>query len=324
MLSTPGRYRRPLLLSLLGASVLYVLLVLAGDYQAILERLGRFGWSDWGLILGLSLVNYLLRFYRWQGYLALLGHSPPLGRHLACYLAGFALTTTPGKAGELIRAWYLKAQGVDVSHSLAAFVTERFLDLGAMLLLALLAAAEFPGHGWLLGLVAALLLGMLPLLHSRALARGLHAWGEGNGRLAVPIRHLARLLETSRVLLEPRPGYTGLALGLLAWGAEGLALWLILDGLGLSVAPLLAVGIYAISVLVGALSFIPGGLGGTEAVMGLLLIAAGADPATAVAATLICRLATLWFAVALGMMAMAGLEWPGTAPHGHRLPGDRS
>lgn len=67
------------------------------------------------------------------------------------------------------------------------------------------------------------------------------------------------------------------------------------------------VGIYAIAVLAGALSFLPGGLGGTEAVMGVLLVAFGADGATAVAITLLCRLATLWFAVALGGLAVAVL-----------------
>ena len=67
-------------------------------------------------------------------------------------------------------------------------------------------------------------------------------------------------------------------------------------------------GIYAISVLAGAVSFIPGGLGSTEAVMGLLLVLVGAEPATAIAATIICRLATLWFAVVIGVVVVGGIE----------------
>jgi uncharacterized protein (TIRG00374 family) len=80
--------------------------------------------------------------------------------------------------------------------------------------------------------------------------------------------------------------------------------------MGVDVPAALAVGIYAVSVLVGALSFIPGGLGSTEAVMGLMLGLVGADLTTAVSATLVCRLATLWFAVLLGLGCMAVLELP--------------
>jgi uncharacterized protein (TIRG00374 family) len=76
----------------------------------------------------------------------------------------------------------------------------------------------------------------------------------------------------------------------------------------ISVTIWLGVGIYAISVLIGALSFIPGGLGSTEAVMGFLLVAAGASPGDAVASTIICRVSTLWFAVFIGLVCMSWLE----------------
>ena len=113
------------------------------------------------------------------------------------------------------------------------------------------------------------------------------------------------MINDSAVLLKNRLLYGGLVLAIFAWGLEGYGFYLVLDVLGLEVNPLVAVGIYSIAVLIGAMSFFPGGLGGTEVVMGLLLIAVGADNATAVAATLICRLATLWFAVVLGLGALA-------------------
>lgn len=85
-------------------------------------------------------------------------------------------------------------------------------------------------------------------------------------------------------------------------------MYLIADSLRIGISLATGVGIYAIAVLAGALSFLPGGLGGTEAVMGVLLIAFGADSATAVAITLLCRIATLWFAVALGGVAVGILS----------------
>jgi len=45
--------------------------------------------------------------------------------------------------------------------------------------------------------------------------------------------------------------------------------------------------------------------------MGVLLVAFGADSAAVVAIALPCRIATLWFAVALGGMAVAVLHFGG-------------
>jgi uncharacterized protein (TIRG00374 family) len=78
--------------------------------------------------------------------------------------------------------------------------------------------------------------------------------------------------------------------------------------MGHEIALATAVGIYALGILAGALSFIPGGLGSTEAVLILLLLVAGLDTPDAAAATLICRVATLWFAVLLGILATGWIE----------------
>jgi len=75
-----------------------------------------------------------------------------------------------------------------------------------------------------------------------------------------------------------------------------------------------AVGIYAVAVLVGALSFLPGGLGSTEAVMTTLLVAHGTSFGDAVFVTLACRIVTLWLAVVLGWVAVLSLRQRALAP----------
>jgi uncharacterized protein (TIRG00374 family) len=61
------------------------------------------------------------------------------------------------------------------------------------------------------------------------------------------------------------------------------------------------------AMLVGAISFLPGGLGGVEATMVGLLILIGSTQPLALAATVIIRLTTLWFAVALGLLALVAM-----------------
>ena len=59
--------------------------------------------------------------------------------------------------------------------------------------------------------------------------------------------------------------------------------------------------------MAGAMSILPGGLGVTEGGMTLWLVHSTArlDRATALDAALLSRLATLWFAVALGLICLA-------------------
>jgi uncharacterized protein (TIRG00374 family) len=72
--------------------------------------------------------------------------------------------------------------------------------------------------------------------------------------------------------------------------------------------------VYALAMLAGAVSFMPGGLGGAEAVMVGLLVWKGMDGADAVAATVLIRLATLWFAVAIGAVMLIKLKGEATTP----------
>ena len=85
---------------MLAGLALYVAVVLASDLSAVSSVVHRLGLTGWLVILGLSLVNYGLRFLRWQGYLACFDYRVPAGASLAYYLGGFAFTMTPGKAGD--------------------------------------------------------------------------------------------------------------------------------------------------------------------------------------------------------------------------------
>ncbi len=300
------------------STILVVALAVAGYAVAatltgtgeVLEAVSRLSPTLWALVLGLSLLNYALRFLRWQWYLRLLGHPVPATPSLLIYLGGFALTATPGKAGEAVRSVYLKEAGVPHAKSLACLFVERLLDTLAMVVIAVFLAAGQAGYRWLAVITGGAVLTIVLVLGQRGLQTTVGSW---LGGLAWPpareiAARLQSLIAAAGVLLQTPRLLAGGAVGVVAWGAEGLGLFVIMTGLGLPISAPDAAGVYAVSVLVGALSFLPGGLGGTEAVMALLLMAAGADPAVAVAGTVICRLATLWFAVAVGLLALGALE----------------
>ncbi len=308
--------KRNLSIILVIVCVLYIGMILFAKPENILSAFAKMSSLNWLLILNCSFANYLLRFIRWHYYLSYLGHKLPLKLHFLYYMAGFALTLTPAKIGETIRSTYLAQHSVPYTHSLAAFFTERFLDVVIIALLSLFvlqfefAESSKNYHQFIL-ISVLVVVSFIPLLRQTFVTQCFKSVSQQVPWrvLRTLLQHLTRLLTTARELFAYKPIYTGLLLGGIAWIIQGLAFYFILSTLNINITLQQSIGIYAISLLAGAASFIPGGIGTTEAVMTLLLTLSGADTATAIAAALISRLSTLWFAVALGFSAALVLSF---------------
>jgi uncharacterized protein (TIRG00374 family) len=266
----------------------------------------RQGWPAIVLAAGLSLLNYALRVVRWRLYLQRLGHSLPWRFVSLTFMAGFAFTLSPGKLGEMVRARYYQPRGIPLAAVTGAFFVERLLDLVVMILLAVAVLAELQAYRSFLWVAVALVGGLLASI-------ALVPWGvvsdrlsrHPHGRFVKTLESVVRMFVSARMFLSPGMLLLGLAIGMAAWSCEAFGLKLVADVISpapLSVAG--AMGIYAIAIIVGALSFLPGGLGSTEAVMAALLVAHGFQTSQAILLTLICRLLTLWLAVVIGWLCV--------------------
>lgn len=300
-----GRRLHGLIASIAVAALGYLAFSLWGGWRDVLAAFGSVGLSGFAIALALSLLNYGLRFGRWQMYLAALGNAVAHGPSAMIYIAGFSLTTTPGKAGEILRGVFLKARGMPYTHSTAAFLSERLSDLVAVILLTLLGVSLYPQGGAVVT-VGAIAVGGGLLLLTRAdrLTTLAERLATHTSKVARAGHHLLVMLIEARRCHSPQILLIATILSLIAWSAEAFAFYLILYWMGFEVSLAFAFSVYALSMLAGALSFLPGGLGGAEAVMVGLLLWAGMPEAQAVAATVIIRLTTLWFAVALGGLTL--------------------
>lgn len=306
------RTSRRLALVVAGGVAVFAAVSIYGDIGELGARLGGYAWWTFAAAIALALLNYAIRFARWSLYLRRRRIAVPPRTSLYVFLSGFALSITPGKVGELIKSYLLRATArVPVATSAPIVVAERVTDLAALLLLGL-AGVALHGVG-----------GATVLAGAAAIAAGLAvlAWPRLAGAVIALVtrpRRLAGLrprLEEAHAglvdLVRPAPLAWGAGLGVVAWLAECAGFALVLSGFPGTEVPLgLAVLIYAVTTVAGALSFLPGGLLVTEAGMTLLLVesARGVDQATAAAATILIRLATLWLAVLLGLGALALLR----------------
>lgn len=296
---------KALVLSVAAATVGYLAFSLWGGWEELVAAFVQIGITGTAAALAMSLVNYGLRFVRWQLYLSRLGHRINVLPSARIYLTGFALTTTPGKAGEAFRGLLLKHHGVPYPASFAAFISERLSDLVAIVVLTLIGLTQRPqARGLVLVAIAGIVIALM-CLSSRRLLGGIHHWTlQRDDKLFNAIQHLVTMLNDARRCHSPGLLSIATVISIIAWGAEALAFHWVLQWLGADLGLSFAIFVYALSMLAGALSFMPGGLGGAEAVMISLLTLKGVPMPAAVAATVFIRLATLWFAVVIGLVAL--------------------
>lgn len=308
--ASPGVFNgwryRAFVASIALSAIGYLGLSFWGGWREVVDAVAAVGFLGTIIALGLCLTNYLLRFARWQRYLNVLGCDVPRWPSLRIYFSGFALTTTPGKAGEMVRSVFLKKFGMQYSESFAAFFAERFCDVIAVALIAAAGASSQDAARPLLIGMGALLVGVFAMLYNVKWLRRLELLGE-----RIRWRRVRQLLVSGiemvlqfRRCFAPSVMAYSMSLSIVAWGAEAYVLYLIATWMGADIGITEAWFIYGFATLVGALSFLPGGLGSTEVALAGLLILYGMPEAQAIACTLFVRVVTLWFAVALGLLAL--------------------
>lgn len=283
--------------------------MLAGDLHHLADRLATFHWWAFVAALGLALANYAIRWVRWEVYLRDQDIEVPLASSVSIFGAGLSLSITPAKLGELVKSYLLREMHeIPAPKSAPIIVAERVSDLVALLVLAIVGVALY-GVDPTFVIVASALIGFgLVLL----------AWPRPTRWLIELVTRPAKLRKLREPLHQTYAGLVALCrpklliaatlLAIPAWGCECVGFALIVDAFpGAHVDVGLAIMIYSSMTIAGALSFLPGGLGVTEGGMILLLVqnAVGVDRATALDATLLTRLATLWFAVLLGLGFLA-------------------
>ncbi len=218
----------------LSAILVFILLSLISDLDALKTALIGF---PLGLLVPiglLSLGNYFLRYVKWHWYLKLLGHRINRYPNFLVFLSGFALTVTPGKVGEFIKAYIVKERfNVPYTASTAVLLMERFTDVAAIVLLGCLGLFLRFCH-WSVALVAILgIFAFLMLLRNRFIA----GWViDQTARFRLLKRFsgpLRTFYDEGWILLEMSVFIRALLLSLAAWFLEGLGYALVAWGLGL-------------------------------------------------------------------------------------------
>lgn len=304
------------------AVVVYAVFVAYSDIREFVGQLETFAIWTFPAALALVSVGYLFRSWRWHVYLNLLGSRVTGTTSVLTFLSGFAMGITPGKFGELVKTYYLMERaGTPYARSLSASVAERATDLVALALLLAGGLLAFPGLGLVPFIVTctAALLGLF-LLRSERAANPILRLLERARIFRKTVGYVRSMQHSLRILLSSRALLAGVVIGLAAWAVEVWAMWLLARGFGLDLSWSASAFVFAAASIAGVLSMLPGGLGATEGGMVALLVYLQVALPSATALTLAVRLATLWFSVVLGALAIALLRTSARAATRMRAP----
>ena len=298
---------RRLVPGILFGFLVFVVLALVGDLRQVGGKVRAFRWELYPLVLGLTLFNYCLRFGKWHFYLRQIGvRDLPIRESARLFVGGFPLAVTPGKVGEVLKAvWILQKTGVPTARGVAVVVAERISDGLAVLLLSTVGVIASPRYWPAFAAVLVLLLGVVIISQIRPLALFLLGVGERLPLVKRFVHALREFYEGSFTLFRPGATLLAVGLGMVSWLGEGIGMYVILRGLGVPGGwQTLSAAVFALSfsIVIGAASTLPGGLGASEAsIAGMLALLLHLPADTAAAATLLIRLATLLFGVSLGL-----------------------
>src|SRR5574340_1846248 len=258
-----------LALALMASALVYAVLAVVGDGPAVGAALRGFPPARfvWMLVLGLGC--YVVRALRWGRLMPLVGYPVRARDALYMHLAGQTMSVSPGRVGEVFKPWLAReTAGMPMSEGIALVFAERVADLLAVCVLSLgglsLIRAELWGAALAIGvIIAGTAVAASEWFHRLALGiLGKQSWARAHRDSANAISTTIRRSLSWRTLTWSVPA------SFVAWGLEGVGFYGCVRGLGFDGRGLVcAVSVYARAAIVGAFTFLPGGIGATEASM---------------------------------------------------------
>ncbi|MBS1552399.1 MAG: flippase-like domain-containing protein [Bacteroidetes bacterium] len=304
-----SKNKKKILISVAFGALVFLGFSIYADFDNLIRTFGEFSWIYFPLILALSFGNYIIRYYKWEYYRKLLNIDLKPKASFLIFMATFVMSVTPGKMGELLKSYLVREEnGTPISRSAPIILAERLTDFISVVLLCIAGAFVFNyGKGIIIGVGLFFISGVM-LISSRKLSMKVISYLEKVKLLSRFAHKFHEAYESIYTLVKIKPLIIATVVSAAAWFCECLGLYVILRVYSsishINVSLMSAVFIYGFSTIVGSIAMLPGGLGVTEASLTGLMVLMKIPKDVSVASTFIIRVATLWFAVLIGVIAV--------------------
>ena len=286
--------------------IVYAIFLFISDLDKISDKILNFKLEFLPIILGLVIFSWIISYFRWNILLKNQNIHIPHSLNFQIFLVGGALGITPGKIGELFKSQILKEKfNIPRTKTAPLFIVEKFLDLVSAMIVTVIGIWFIPEIGYLtiIGLIVSIIL--FKILTSKKLFIQTLSFLNKIKFLSKYLEPLSSSHEILSKTLHSKKMFSLLILSVFYWIVIGCAAFFVIEGFGFSVGSILnIISTYSSSLIIGALSFIPGGIGIAEGSLIGLLTFQGIDVSEAIVIVVLIRIFTLWFSTITGFIAL--------------------
>ena len=299
------KFANLLLIIIIGTISLYAILLIISDFTMLSNKIINFKTQFIPLILLLVPCGWLALYVRWNLLIKNSDIRVPFRKNLEIYLAGFTLSITPGKVGELIRSQILKTKfGIPRTKTASLVLVEKLYDLVGAVATSITGIWLFHEAGYVIMMAFALLIVIFILISSRRFFNKFINWSH---RFRIMSNFLQPLSESYEVIRNSTRGKIVILASLLSvayWLITSLAVYFVLLAFGINLNYLSVVSTFTASLILGAASFIPGGIGVAEGSLVGLFSLQGIAVSSSLILVILIRIFTLWYGVTIGFIAL--------------------
>ncbi|WP_047984693.1 lysylphosphatidylglycerol synthase transmembrane domain-containing protein [Ornithinibacillus californiensis] len=286
----------------LGVIVIAVFLFLS-DLQEVMGFVRDMPLQYLALAFLLTFGSYMLRLMKWHLFSRWSGFEIGLWANTKIFFIGLMMSITPGKAGELIKAYFLQKEAdVAYAKSIPIIFFDRLTDLLAMMALVGIGFLAYPFGVAPMIILVALIVIFFMIIQRKPLITKLIDFVTRPSKVHRLRGSLHTFYEQTLFLMKFRLLSLSFFISVLAWFLECVSLYVLIQAFVDGFSLLASISTFSLGTLAGALSMIPGGLGAAEGSITGLLMYFGIGGTLAITISLIIRLVTLWFGVFIGIL----------------------
>jgi uncharacterized protein (TIRG00374 family) len=303
------KYRKKFIFSIIFGAVIFLGLSLYANFNDLAQALKNFKWYLLPFIFFLAFCNYIARFFKWNFYTSVLNINIEKRLSFTIFLSSFIMAVTPGKIGEIFKSYLLKEQiNTPISKSAPIVFAERITDFLSLILLSIIGAITFNyGKGLIISIGILFILVVL-FLSSKSLSYAIIGFFEKFKFVSKFSHKIHDAYDSIYKMVQIKELLIAILISIIAWSFECFGFYFVINGFKgenlIHIDIFIATFIYGFATIAGAVTMLPGGLGATEASITGLLVLLNIPKNISVASTLIIRIATLWFAVFVGIISI--------------------
>ena len=295
-----------LILVLVAVIGIYAVFLFVSDYNIISEKISNFKINYLPLILFFVSVSWIPLIIKWHLLLKNCEIDIPLKKSILVFFSGVAFEITPGQVGSLIKAQILKtSSNIPRTKTVPIIAVEKVYDLISAILASIIGIIILGIEPYLIVIAILVLSVIFFFIYYRPASEIFFERITKTKFFSKYIDNLSEFHAIFQKSTNVKIATICILLGITYWFIISTAAYYILLAFDINVLDYLTVlAIYTTSILLGAISFIPAGIGITEGTITGLLTLNGIDVSTALILSVMIRVLTLWYSVGVGFISL--------------------